>query len=75
MQAAVQYASLDFGGSNHADIDVHARATLFQACQCMSAAHVGKSDQVVGQALALYQRLAHELPEQIAEPIEQPARG
>ncbi|KPB12056.1 UDP-galactopyranose mutase [Pseudomonas amygdali] len=32
-------------------------------------------DQVVGQALALYQRLAHELPEQIAEPIEQPARG
>ncbi|WP_257110818.1 UDP-galactopyranose mutase [Pseudomonas ficuserectae] len=32
-------------------------------------------DQIVGQALALYQRLAHELPEQIAEPIEQPARG
>lgn len=32
-------------------------------------------DQVVGQALALYQRLAHELPERIAEPIEQPARG
>ncbi|MCA5973829.1 UDP-galactopyranose mutase [Pseudomonas syringae] len=32
-------------------------------------------DQVVGQALTLYQRLAHDFPEQPPEPIEQPARG
>ena len=50
MQAAVQYALLDFAGRGHADLDAHVRAALLQARQGVGDAHVRHGHQVVGQA-------------------------
>ena len=47
VQAAVEHALLDFIGRDHADIDVHIRATFFQMGKRVGDAHMGEGDQIV----------------------------
>ena len=50
MQAPIEYPLLDFVGGDHADLYLHVRPALFKLGQCVSNAHVGNGDEVIGQA-------------------------